>query len=430
LKATISLALIFPLTLFAVAAQNVQHLDTVFTGATRWALLAALALFLLWRRKLMLASRTALAGAVVAWIGWVSLTTLWSDVPLLSAMKSLALGVSVLALLSGGIFWAQYVRSNDPLSYLAPLVVLALFTGLFGLGVSRAVNGGVQLFRGLSDSENGFAVLIAASLPYPLYAAGRTGSAVAWPRRAVWLVIATLLVGMLVATRSRGGEAAAACVLAAFAFAAMPRKVFLAGVVMAAASALAAGGLWMSSSHTSGIAGPTAHFLGKGHDGDLLQSRRYVWQVSSEAALEGGLIGIGEGVSAGASPTFEAGASASGYGREKGDSPLAMVEETGLIGLAIYLGLLWRLFRYLISGAASASGEVRTQLILLIGALAGLLLQSLVEAWWTSPGSIESVLFWSAAGVAIGLVRRRQLAAAPPARSPADLYALAGTAGT
>ena len=44
---------------------------------------------------------------------------------------------------------------------------------------------------------------------------------------------------------------------------------------------------------------------------------------------------------------------------------------------------------------------------LILGLIAGLIAQSVFEAWWTSPGSMESAIFWSALGVASALAQRQ-----------------------
>src|SRR5690606_12721979 len=79
----------------------------------------------------------------------------------------------------------------------------------------------------------------------------------------------------------------------------------------------------------------------KGTSGDdIFYSRRGPWETSYRAALEGGWVGLGYGVAAG-HDSFTGGLSTGGtYGREKGNSQLAVWEELGLIGLAFYAWLI------------------------------------------------------------------------------------------
>jgi O-antigen ligase len=106
-----------------------------------------------------------------------------------------------------------------------------------------------------------------------------------------------------------------------------------------------------------------------------------------------------------------------GYGREKGNSQLAVVEETGLIGLAFYGVFLFTMFGEFFSSLwRLPPGETKLELALTAGLLAGLLAQSCFEAWWTSPGSVGSALFWTTAGVGFGLMRKASLVR-PPVRT-------------
>jgi O-antigen ligase len=93
-----------------------------------------------------------------------------------------------------------------------------------------------------------------------------------------------------------------------------------------------------------------------------------------------------------------------GYGREKGNSQLAIVEETGVIGLVFYAFFLSALFSYLFRAFRGASDErAKVALGLVTGALLGMTFQSVFEAWWVAPGSPESAFFWAIAGLGLGL---------------------------
>ena len=392
----VSRAWIFPLAVFGFAAAGIGYADWVFTPVTRWLPLLLLALFLLWHGRLLLVFRTPLGPAIGAWIGWVLLTALWSDVPLLSLMKGVALALAVIPLVSGGVYWAQQARPADPLSYLAPLWALVLFSSLFGFGVFRLINGGIPVFEGLSENANAFGALIAISLPYPLHAAYRSAH---W-RRIAWIGVAALLLALLVLTRSRSAAVIALSILLAFALVMLPRKLLVTGAL--AGLAVTGAAIAFPS-----ISGPARVLVQKGHDEDLLFSRRALWSRSYDYAAQGGIVGLGFGVSADTKLNFEGGSNSVGYMREKGSSPLAIVEETGLAGLTIIVLLMVRLFGVLIvrTRAIAVRGN-RLAAGLATGALAGVVLQSLLEGWWTAPGAFLSIFFWSTAGVALGIVRR------------------------
>jgi hypothetical protein len=84
------------------------------------------------------------------------------------------------------------------------------------------------------------------------------------------------------------------------------------------------------------------------HGWDILATRTYLWGPSYEAARIGGVNGIGYGMSAPGiylSGTEDIAISQEHYYREKGNSALALIEETGLIGILILFILICLWFR-------------------------------------------------------------------------------------
>jgi O-antigen ligase len=127
---------------------------------------------------------------------------------------------------------------------------------------------------------------------------------------------------------------------------------------------------------------------------------------SYKAAVEGGLLGLGYGVSFGAGK-FAGGLTAVGYGREKGNTQLAIVEETGLVGLFLYALLVFSLFTNVLTAYRRVGHKSEKALMaVLLGALTGSMVQSFFEAWWVAPGSPESAYFWALAGVSLGVSER------------------------
>jgi O-antigen ligase len=120
-------------------------------------------------------------------------------------------------------------------------------------------------------------------------------------------------------------------------------------------------------------------------------------------AKQGGLFGAGYGVSINGGE-FSGGLTTFGYGREKGNTQLAIVEETGIVGLALYMlivvSLVARLWK-----AFSAAGDrnLRALIGIVTGSIVGELVIGAFEAWWVAPGSPESIWFWAMVGVALGL---------------------------
>lgn len=127
--------------------------------------------------------------------------------------------------------------------------------------------------------------------------------------------------------------------------------------------------------------------------GQLLDRRTVLWKPSLEAAKLGGLFGLGYGVSAPDIKTppktgshYEDGR----YIREKGNSVLALIEETGFFGLFLFL---LPIFYFVINIFRSHNSLITDHQSLITAALAALLLHAQFEAWWVGVGSISLPLF-------------------------------------
>jgi len=139
-------------------------------------------------------------------------------------------------------------------------------------------------------------------------------------------------------------------------------------------------------------------------------------EPSYKAALEGGLFGLGYGIS---HPEIRAGEYSDHFEkgrliREKGNSSLALIEEAGVVGLILFiLPIIYMLIKLLdtryqipddkyLSGIRNlpagskgqASGIQYSVSSILIVALAALLLHAQFEAWWVGVGSVQLPLFF------------------------------------
>jgi putative inorganic carbon (HCO3(-)) transporter len=80
---------------------------------------------------------------------------------------------------------------------------------------------------------------------------------------------------------------------------------------------------------------------------------------------------------------------------------LQMAAETGLVGLAAFLALLWTLVAHLAAGARRLTSKEQ---ILLLGLLGGLLVFAAQAAIDTNFYALrQAALFWTLAGLAVGL---------------------------
>jgi O-antigen ligase len=218
--------------------------------------------------------------------------------------------------------------------------------------------------------------------------------------RAVWSILLVLAASMLILSVARSSILAAVVLAGAYGLSlSLARKgafLFFGGLGIVATVLMMPGTLDKFE----------ARYVRKNtvvQGSSVMFSRQGPWKLSLEMARQGGIVGAGYGVSIGGG-TFTGGLTAFGYGREKGNSQLAIVEETGIVGLMLYglvvvalLGRLSRAFR------ASRNRDARALVGIVLGAILGELVLGVFEAWWVAPGSPESLWFWTIVGVALGV---------------------------
>jgi O-antigen ligase len=397
---------LFPLTLFAFIGATVQYLDVVFTTATRWILLAALALYLLAKGRFMFGFQSRFGVMLLIYCAWCIATYTWSEVPQLSVEKAGAFSLLAVAFVSAGQAWVHDRGNLKALTYLAPVTTAALFAGLMGNGPGvETMQHGMALYEGLTDNPNMLGSLINMALPLLIWSAYkfRTGPQARW----FWIALVVIALVLLLRTYARASILSAGMVGIGFCFSLKLSKTNFILVLIAAA-------LLFAAAVGTAMLDTTYHeYLLKGgtEDRGVLYSRADVWQQSYENAKQGGWFGVGYGATVG-DTDFEGGFSALTYGREKGNSQLGIIEETGLVGFGMYLLLLFILFSRLIAARRhERNPDIKVALGLVIGALAGMTVMSCFEAWWGAPGSAEAAYFWSLAGVGLGLAQGSTFAA-------------------
>jgi len=389
---------LFPLTLVAFEAVGVRYWQVVFNDSRRWLFLAILFVSVLLRGQLLLVFRSGPGVLLGTYMFWCTSTSMWSEVPQLSLMKSIALIVTIPVLFGAANAWTFHSERNAPFGFLLPIVILGLFAGLFDRGA--AIQGGtIETYQGLTGNPNYLGAIIAMGFPYAIWQAYVTRST-----RNRFFLACGVLAGLSIVLWFAGSRASMLCVL-----------MILGGFILA----LGRGKRTIAYSLIILLTGVAVavpviqtsiyeRFVLKGNveTGDALYTRREVWSESYEFAKQGGVVGAGYSVSIG-SGDFAGGLTVVGYGREKGNSQLAIWEETGLVGLALYallvLGIIFQLGSNLLK---IKDPQRKVELGLLLGAVVGFTVHSIFEAWWGSPGAPEFAFFWSMVGAAYGIVRR------------------------
>jgi O-antigen ligase len=294
------------------------------------------------------------------------------------------------------------------LDFMLPLMVTALLAGVLGRFSEQAVDisGNVEMYQGLVQGSNMFGSMLAMCFPllfWKCWYHWRDSG-----RRWLWLSLALVAFYYLLAASSRAAILITLITMTGlFMASSLTRRLQVA--VLAAALL---GNMFMIAPGQFEAAKQQFIFKQATREQGVLFTRQGVWEVSLEQARKGGWFGGGYGVTIDGSRTFRGGFTAVGYGREKGNSQLAIVEETGLVGFLLHFLSLLALFGRL-SGRLRRSerGPQRVLLAVVTAGLLGMLAGSVFEAWWVAPGSPESMYFWTLAGVALGLTEVRQAAA-------------------
>src|SRR5208282_5424711 len=91
----------------------------------------------------------------------------------LSLMKSGALGLVALGLFVGGQYWVVRVGGEQSLSYLFPILALALFAGVFGQDAIEQSEG-LALYEGLTGNPNMLGSLMYMAVPLLLWQSYRS----------------------------------------------------------------------------------------------------------------------------------------------------------------------------------------------------------------------------------------------------------------
>lgn len=387
----------FVVCLLAFEGVGVKYLDIVFTETTRWGFLLLLGGVLFVRGQLLRPFQTGFGAILAAYCLWCLCTTAWSIVPTLSGLKSIAFVIGSTVFIAAGQAWAANGR-RPLLHFLWPILVVALFAGFFDRGAVTRL-GSVEIYQGLTGNPNYLGIIIAMSMPLGLWLAYRNWSQPL--RRSLSIaIVAALLLALWLA----GSRAAFLCVLAISAgfFAAMStnQRLVVGGLLAASVASLVV--LVPEVEHSISV-----RVINKANSEEgAFYTRKYVWAESYDLAKQGGLLGVGYGATAGQTDLSkrESALSSHGYGREKGNSQLAVWEETGVVGLGFYSLLIIAILAEL--GGAwryASSRDQRVQLGLLLGAIVGMLIQSVFEAWWVAPGAPEFAYLFSILGVAAGL---------------------------
>ena len=393
--------------LVVFAGAGVQYVDNI-SALARWIFLGLLLVTLAVKMKLGTALKGACGAAVAAFLLWCVLSVLWSSYPTLTLPKAFSYAAVALSMSAVGHLWAFHGKKEDIFALLLPLatlvVVSALASAAAGTDALRT-NETTFLYRGLANNPNFLGILVICVLPAALWEVYRQDTSKL--RKLLSYTLLVSLTVMLISSYSRASILAALIIVFSFMFGAGLRRY-------SAAIAIAVAALVMVIvAFPSGLAEFESRYIYKsaGEDASLFDSRETVWRASYIAALDGGPFGFGFGVAAEDAERrleqSEIETSSSHYGREKGNSTLAIVEELGWVGLMTFALVLWTFCQRAL-GAVRLSQNREYKLIsaLILGTALALLTNAQFEAWFLAPGSAAAPVFWLFLGLGLGFRER------------------------
>ena len=395
-----------PLALMGFAGPTVTFLPHAIFEFGRWVGAAVLLVYVFAAGASLRSARPSLLLSGAAYVLWCVSTALWSPVPDLSIPKALALACVLPAFLLGGIDWAIRGGQRNVLGYMWPYAAVA--AGAAVLGREMSVGGtDIELYQGAAGGPNALGALAASATPVVIWCLYRDWSKNS--RRLLWLGVICFFLAALYLSNSRASYLLFAAIAAGCIFALRPRTAL--PILLAIGATVLSVALFEPEFTDSFVQRNVYKYSDEG-EGGVFANREREWDESYDAAVDGGWVGLGYGVSTGDSAFF-GGYTAVGYGREKGNSQLAVVEETGIVGLALLLLLISAIFLEIWTAFRRCrKQDQRMQLGLVLGGFIGLTLHSIFEAWWVAPGSLEFTYFWALAGAGLGLahtVRERRV---------------------
>ncbi|OGT34778.1 MAG: hypothetical protein A3F11_05650 [Gammaproteobacteria bacterium RIFCSPHIGHO2_12_FULL_37_14] len=377
----------------------------------KWLIFFVLFGYLFLNKKLLIYINRSWLVLLALYLIWCLSTNFWSEVPVMSVIKSIPFILIIITMLSAGSLWVVrfgYEKATD-FSFL--IMLIAIISNLAGLNSNAYMAAGIEISGGLSGNANNFGFLQVIACPIILWYLYKT-----WGNKwysLLWGLLFLIDMRGLLMSYSRSATAAFLCIIYFFLISLSGYKKMV--VIFSALFAMLISIIFIPMVMVTFEKNILAHVL-KGtiersiDTQTMLFSRSKLWEKSYQQAVQGGLSGGGFYVTIG-DHDFSL-LHPERYGREKGNSQLAVVEETGIIGFSLYLLIIISFYWYALKYYRSLKPiRKKVAMGLVLGVISGLLAESLVEAWWDSLAP-EVICFWAFIGVVFGMIyleRRERL---------------------
>jgi len=392
-----------PLLLLGFTGVQLKYFDLIFTLNSRWLILLFVFVFVVINKnfKILFYLKSFLFSILYAI--WAIITTIWSENQLLSMMKSISLLLVIIASVGIGIIIVKNNVNNNKslLDSMIPMVIMFAISTIFGFDLTSnsLISEKVSMFQGGTGDSNTFGFYCAMSLPVLLW---KLENSIKNKERYFFSAANILVFLLLIKSNCRTAIVFAVVIILFFYYwngKANNLVLLYKGILIVLIVSLLVPDFTENAIYNIIYKGNT--------NGSITESRDTVWQESYNQAISGGFFGGGYGVTIGEGNDFTGALSSYGYGREKGNAQLGIIEETGLIGLVLYfISTFWVIIGVQKRLKKCIDAKEKKLLGIIIGTLLGLFLSSLTEAWYNAPGSPESVYYWFIVGIAIGISKQ------------------------
>ncbi|MHB8338757.1 MAG: O-antigen ligase family protein [Ignavibacteriaceae bacterium] len=360
---------------------------------------------------------------------WCLITSLWSSYPLITITRSLYFALISIGSVIGSHLYLK-TKNGLGLNFLLPLnifiVLLSLISLIFKIPGDAWSGGNGMGFMGFASHQNTLGALILFTIPASMLevikefknkavvnADYKVHSKFKIQNSKFLLLLLIFNFSFLILTHSRASILSFLLMTGIILYNLINLKFFL--ILTSVFCLLTSAIYFFPATHKA------AHELFFKNETFFGDHRYFMYEDSFKAALNGGLIGLGYGIS---DPNIHNNANGSHYEngryiREKGNSTLAIVEETGIVGLILFLlpiGYVLSKFKiqnskfktehqYSVSSNQNLESSIHHNLsILILSFLIAFLFHGQFEAWWVGVGSIQLPLFFMYFGLSVAAI--------------------------
>jgi cell division protein FtsW (lipid II flippase) len=329
---------------------------------------------------------------------WAMVTALWSPYPRESFVRSFVFLVSSWGLIMAGFCWVKNFSKNE-FGFLIPINILLLMVSVFSLSTQIPIDYWAGYGFGLKSfwaHQNTLGSLIVFTISGIFF--------IPLNNKKIGLIITLILflfnIYILILTHSR--TSLVVLLISVFLYALLTKRLKLLGALLIIFTFITAFYFGNKDFHSI-----INNYLFK-TEVSFLDRKKPNLLATYEAAGHGGWKGLGFGVSDNTVlENLQLNLTYHFEGvrlvREKGVSVFALVEETGWVGLLLFLLFVGYLFHLAFLTYLKTKDWTSA---LMICVLFGMCLHAQLEGWWPGVGSVQFPLFMGVAGIAVGNFRK------------------------